>query len=190
VSELATTVPLELKNAVATGWLTPGTRILDIGSGGGQISAWLVEQGFRAVGGDLAHAATELARRRFSHLGPALEYRVLDILRDQPEAGAFDALIDRGCFHGIGDEARYIRNVAVWAKPGARMLLLHKVDTRAGEHASLEERQRTVDRKVREAFEPMFEVERSAPALEPLARSSGNIPRVVWPGMVFWLHKR
>ncbi|AHE99934.1 hypothetical protein THITH_04240 [Thioalkalivibrio paradoxus ARh 1] len=179
---LATTVPEELVEAVETGWFPQGCRVLDIGSGRGQISAWLTERGFSVVGGDLAEEAAQLARREFGEIPGRLEFRRLDILHDAPEPGSFDALLDRGCLHTIPTEFRrtYARNVAAWCRPGGRLLLLHRQE---GEASVL------ID-SVRDLLGSDFELERHARTRQDLERSAGPLPRQTAPGMAFWFVRR
>jgi SAM-dependent methyltransferase len=192
VAQLATTVPLELKDAVRDGWIASGSSVMDIGSGRGQIGAWLAQQGFGVLGADLAESATELARRHFSDVGPHLQFKTMNICLDPPEPDRFDAFVDRGCFHGVPRELkrRYVENVATWAKPGARLLLFHKVDDGGSTDADMGALQQTLERHVRSTFEPYFAIDRACAAAEPLARSAGPIPRKVKPGMVFWMVRR
>lgn len=192
VEQLATTVPRELEQAVEEGWIPAGSSVMDIGSGRGQISAWLAEQGFTVLGVDLAESATELARRHFSSVGPHLEFRTLDICHDQAEPARFDALVDRGCFHGMrGDlKQRYVLNVRTWSKPGARLLLFHKVTHGDPDGKGPQALQEKLERRIRRLFGPYFEIERASPTAEELARSAGPIPRKTKPGMVFWMTRR
>jgi cyclopropane fatty-acyl-phospholipid synthase-like methyltransferase len=191
VEQLATTVPKELKDAVAEGWIAPGSSVMDIGSGRGQISAWLAERGFAVLGVDIAEAATELARRHFADVGPHLEFRTLNICLDQPEPDRFDAFVDRGCFQGARElRRRYLENVLTWSRPGAKLLLFHKVDERDLGQGDLPVLRERLERRMRDLFEPAFAIERSGPTAEPLMRSAGPIPRKVMPGMVFWMTRR
>lgn len=179
---LATTVPEELAEAVETGWFPSGCRVLDLGSGRGQISAWLAERGFAVVGGDLAGEAVQLARREFGEIPGRLEFRRLDILHDAPDPGSFDALLDRGCLHTIPAEFRrtYARNVAGWCRPGGRLLLLHRQEGEAG--ALLD--------SVRSLLKSDFELEHHARTRQDLERSAGPLPRQTAPGMAFWFVRR
>ena len=191
-SELAKTVPAELKMAVESGWLAPGSAVLDIGSGRGQISAWLAERGYKVLGADFIDSATQLARRHFAGIGPHLEFRTVDILEDTPEEGRFDALVDRGCFHGIVPplKSRYVEKVALWAKPRAKMLLLHPVRAESDSEQEIEEGSQMLFKSLPRLFAPWFELESAARAIEPLERSAGPIPRGVAPGAVFRFVRR
>jgi 2-polyprenyl-3-methyl-5-hydroxy-6-metoxy-1,4-benzoquinol methylase len=189
VEPVAGTVPEELEDAVASGWIPPGSSVLDIGSGRGQISAWLAERGFTVLGVDFADSATELARRHFSGIGPRLRFRTLDICGQGEDLGAFDAFVDRGCFQVVNEPSRYVDNVLSWSKPGSRLLLFHRVDTRHLGEATKETLERGVEEAVRSTFEPYFEVERCGATAVPMTWSAGRVGRIVRPGMVFWMRR-
>lgn len=191
IDQLSTIVPEELKDAVAEGWIAPGSKVLDLGSGRGQISAWLAEQGFTVLGVDFVDSATELARRHFAGVGPQLQFRTLDMCAENmEEPGSFDAFVDRGRFQLVVSRPRYIENVASWSRPDARMLLFHRVDTRDVGEADQETLEQRLEEVVRRSFDPYFEIEKCLPTTVPMARSAGPIPRVTKPGMVFWMTRR
>lgn len=179
---LSTALPSEIQQAVSDDWLKAGCSVLDIGCGRGQISAWLAEQGYEVVGGELADAAVELARQHFGDVGKNLSYRQLDICAAEPEPGRFDAAVDRGCFHGIPDnlKAKYVDNVALWLRKNGRLLMLTKID---GSQSETEQR---IDR----LFSSKFKILRSEPTLEPLTRSAGPYPRVQAPGLAVWMERK
>lgn len=179
-SQLSTAVPKELMEAVASGWIPAGSSVMDIGSGRGQVSAWLAERGFRVLGADLSAEATELARQHFQTVSATLEFRTMDICDHRPEAARFDALIDRGCFHIIPDalRPRYAANVAGWAKTGARFLLLAKQD-------GPEDR---MIADIRALFDPCFELVRTGTTV--LSRSAGPFPRIENRALVCWMVRR
>jgi 2-polyprenyl-3-methyl-5-hydroxy-6-metoxy-1,4-benzoquinol methylase len=179
-SDLSTEVPRELVEAVQSGWFAPPASVMDIGSGRGQISAWLAERGFHVLAADFSDQATKLAQLHFQHLRDRLEFQTLDICAHRPDRPRFDALIDRGCFHSIprAMQARYASNVAAWAREGARFLLLSKAeDTEA----------RLIE-EVRQLFEPYFELTRTQPTV--VTRATGPIPRIQKPGVAFWMVRR
>ena len=180
VEHLSTALPAELVEAVESGWIPAGSSIMDVGAGRGQISAWLAEHGFQVIGVDLSSEATRLANEHFRHVSDRLEFRTLDVCSGTPEPARFDAFIDRGCYHGIPPplKKQYVANMAVWAKPGARFLLLSKAD---------DDGRRVVSR-VTAAFDPYFKVVRTEATV--LTRSTGPYPRTVRPGRVFWMVRR
>lgn len=138
-----------VREAVEDGWLTPGTTLLDIGCGAGEQAAWLAEQGFRVLGIDFSSAAIERAKSAYAGR-PGLHFQVLDVFEDGGLEGRFDAILDRGCFHGleIRDAAGYVRKVTSWTRPGTRFLLLMHFKT-----SELETMSDTMSRLWRAEFE-------------------------------------
>jgi SAM-dependent methyltransferase len=173
--DLSAVVPEELVEAVESGWVPASSSVIDIGSGRGQVSAWLAERGFRVLGVDVSPRATALARKHFRHLGERLEFRTLDVCGAVPEFDRFDWLVDRGCFHVIPELlcGRYLANVATWAKPGAPFLLFSRASRAT---------------RVPELLAAHFDIIRSQPS--PYVRSAGSLPRVTAPGMTFWMRRR
>lgn len=173
---LADSVPRLLEEAVATGWIPPGAQALDIGSGRGQVAAWLAERGFPVVAADVSEEATVLARRHYAHLSPRLEFRMLDAsIPAEDLEGRFDFLFDRGCYHVLPPPilAGYLSNVAAWARPGARFLLLSR---------------RGPDADVPRLFGATFEILDAEPIV--YVRSAGPRPRGEAPGTAFRMLRR
>jgi 2-polyprenyl-3-methyl-5-hydroxy-6-metoxy-1,4-benzoquinol methylase len=118
-------VPVELAEAVESGWLVKGMSVLDLGCGDGDNAAWMAGQGFRVHAIDFSETAIKKARD--THQGvDGLTFETVDVSIDGALSGqTFDALVDRGCLHGIPEQLRpmYVRNVTAWARPGAPLLL-------------------------------------------------------------------
>src|SRR4051794_20563435 len=75
--------------------LRPGTRLLDVASGPGALTAEAARRGARPVGVDLSPRMTELAQRLY----PAIEFREADVERLPFPDHAFDAVV---CAFGLG----------------------------------------------------------------------------------------
>ena len=115
-----TKIPDEFREAVDSGWFTPGSSVLDIGCGRGEIAAWLAEQNFKVVGIDYSKSAIDKARSDHGEVQGKLIFKTVDICRKNLDATRFDILIDRGCFHGIGKtfSSDYERGVGSWSGSG------------------------------------------------------------------------
>lgn len=76
--------------------LKPGTDLLEVGCGTGQITGWLAEQVApgRVVAIDFAEAMLQQARRK--HV--AAEFRCADVCRDDLGTACFDVIL---CFHSF-----------------------------------------------------------------------------------------
>jgi SAM-dependent methyltransferase len=173
---LADVVPDQLKTAVADGWIAPGSRCIDVGTGRGQVAAWLAEQGFDVLAADISEEATRLGSLHFGHLAPRLEFRTLDVSQATEEMeGRFDFLFDRGCYHVLPVLQRevYLANLTSWARPGAKFLLFSR---------------RGPDADVPSLFSPSFEIVHSEPIL--YVRSTGPYPRLGATGTAFRMIRR
>ena len=105
---------------------TPG-RALDIGCGTGRDAVYLAERGWSVTGVDSVAQPLERARERAARAGVEVRWVKGDVTRLQTLGigDGYQLLIDRGCFHGLGDEERErcVRGVSVLAAPGARLAL-------------------------------------------------------------------
>jgi SAM-dependent methyltransferase len=169
-------IPPELRQATEQGWFPPGGSVLDIGCGSGEIARWLAEEGYEAMGVDFSRAAIERAKAAMD--APRLTFEVFDICGGAPRTSGFDALLDRGCLHTIGDDCRaaYVRNLATAARPGARFLLL--VPYRPG-------RKDEWVQYLHELFRPAFDVVRIADTV--FERHSGESREPFQLGVALWM---
>ena len=168
----ADTWPEEVQDAVDTGWFPAGSALLDLGCGSGENAAWLADRGYDVLGVDFSAPAIARARLEHPESEGRLAFKVVDISREVPDARQFDALLDRGCFHGMsgGSRSAYVRNVAACSRPGARLLLY------------AETRYTTLGKKIRaveDAFLPVFEVVKA---------TRSNITQV--PAVAIWMVRR
>jgi 2-polyprenyl-3-methyl-5-hydroxy-6-metoxy-1,4-benzoquinol methylase len=185
-----TAPPDELVEAVESGWFPPAAKVLDIGCGTGEISAWFASQGFQVLGIDFAQQAVERARARHKDVVGQLTWQVLDICREAPEGGLFDVLIDRGCLHGIPSHMveSYVHHVAACCPPGARFLLVHKTVPLSTDAITTNARATQVSDLIKAHFVPAFEVLQIAPTV--LHRSSGADPKEPMAGLAIRLVRR
>jgi SAM-dependent methyltransferase len=121
-------VPPEVRGLVEDGPVRPPGRVLDVGCGTGTNVVYFAEQGFEAVGVDVSRLAVRRATGRIAKTGVDAGCFVHDVTRlhlaDGPVRGPFDAILDIGCFHGLGDEGRraYVDMVGAMLAPGGHLL--------------------------------------------------------------------
>ncbi|MCB9779634.1 MAG: class I SAM-dependent methyltransferase [Alphaproteobacteria bacterium] len=108
----------------------PGGRALELGCGTGTNSRFLAASGWQVVAVDLA--PTAIARARAGSEGHDIHFANADILAepgaDSPlQAGPFDLVFDRGCFHCFeapADQALFARRVAGALRVGGEWVSL------------------------------------------------------------------
>jgi SAM-dependent methyltransferase len=100
--------------------VSPGDRVLDVGSGDGTFTAALVFAGARAVGVEVAEAA--LKRARAAH--PQLDFRLAPIDGPLPvEDCVFDLVWASEVIEHVADTAHWLSEVRRVLSPGGRLLL-------------------------------------------------------------------
>ena len=138
-----------------------GGRLLDVGCGAGTESIFFAEHGFAVTGIDFEPKALKMAQSRAAAAGLEINWIEADILSWTP-SDAFDALIDRGCMHGLpaGQLPLYKRQLLSWLRPGGDFALLHFDKRFALDWHPLGPRRRRAD-YIRQLLAPEFE-ERSS----------------------------
>jgi ubiquinone/menaquinone biosynthesis C-methylase UbiE len=113
---ITTRVIDDLLDAAGVG---PGSRVLDVASGPGYVSAAAAERGASAVGVDISSAMVELA----SSLHPELEFRHGDVHELDIEDAAFDAVIGNFLVLHLGRPEQAVRELARVLAPGGALAL-------------------------------------------------------------------
>jgi SAM-dependent methyltransferase len=107
--------------ALADSWLPPSGLALDAGCGLGTEAGHLYRRGWQVVGVDLSPVALAAAAGR-NH-GPG--YLQAELLWLPLRSSAFDACLDRGCFHYLPARHRpgYAAELRRVLRPGGKLLL-------------------------------------------------------------------
>ncbi len=97
----------------------PGSRIVDVGCGGGILSESLATAGATVSGIDLSEPLLEVARLHQIESGVQVDYRCISaevLATEQPEA--FDILTSMELLEHLPDPAAFVTTVARLIKPG------------------------------------------------------------------------
>jgi SAM-dependent methyltransferase len=102
-----------------------GKAALDLGCGEGRHSILLARQGYAVTALDLEPLALEKARSYLRRAGLRADFVVGNALDLKFDDGAFDLVLDYGCFHHVvtRDWARYRREIARVLRPGGHLVL-------------------------------------------------------------------
>ncbi len=102
-----------------------GRPALDLGCGEGRHTLHLARRGWRVTGLDLEPLAVAKARAALRRAGEHARFVTGDALHPDFPDGAFDLVLDYGCFHHVlvRDWARYRQGIARILAPGGRLLL-------------------------------------------------------------------
>jgi SAM-dependent methyltransferase len=99
----------------------PHGRALELGCGAGELTTWLLHQGFELAGIDIAPTAVAWAQERLAAEGLKADLRVGSVLDRLPfEDARFDLAVDSHCLHCILGEDRPVclEQVRRVLKPG------------------------------------------------------------------------
>jgi SAM-dependent methyltransferase len=85
-----------------------GPSVLDVGCGTGELSIFLASRGHAVVGVDAVPAPIEQARQKAEQRSVKATFVVADVLEvlARLDGRPFDAVVDVGFFHALGDEDR------------------------------------------------------------------------------------
>jgi SAM-dependent methyltransferase len=104
----------------------PG-RALDLGCGSGRDAVYLAQRGWTVTGIDAVPRPLEAARERAAAAGVNVQWVQGDVTKLEALGldSGYDLVLDRGCFHGLPDEARTAcaRGINALAAPDARLLM-------------------------------------------------------------------
>ncbi|HWD74790.1 MAG TPA: class I SAM-dependent methyltransferase, partial [Solirubrobacteraceae bacterium] len=111
---------LELRRAFALAHISPSDRVLDLGSGAGDLTGDLQRAAAAVVGVDVAEAALRRARSRH----PKLSFLRAEIDGRLPlEDNSFDVVWSSEVIEHVADTARWMSEVRRVLRPGGRLLL-------------------------------------------------------------------
>lgn len=113
----------------------PGTRVVDLGSGNGQISLPLAERGASVLAIDVSPAMIRSVRDQARHQGAAtLHALALPIEELVLPDDSVDLVVSSYALHHLrdADKARLVRSAARWLRPGGRIVLADMMFGRGG----------------------------------------------------------
>lgn len=114
--------PGQARGRAQTGGL-PGTRVLDVGCGGGLLAEGLAREGAHVTGIDLAPSMIEVARLHAASEGLNIDYRVAGADSLMREPGAFDIVTCMEMLEHVPQPARLVATLAALVRPGGAVFI-------------------------------------------------------------------
>ncbi|MBE9136956.1 class I SAM-dependent methyltransferase [Nodosilinea sp. LEGE 07088] len=125
-SDQTEVVQPRILQAIACLALAPGSRILDLGCGTGDIAVWLANSGYAAYGIDIAPSAIAWAKEKAQAQQSQVQFTVGSVLDLAVyEDDSFDLVVDSRCLHCIigPDRAHTLANIYRVLKPSGGFLI-------------------------------------------------------------------
>jgi cyclopropane fatty-acyl-phospholipid synthase-like methyltransferase len=178
--DIENAIPDELITANDKGWITPNSTALDIGCGGGGLSAWLAARGHTVLGVDYSAVAIEKASEWYGTSSNNLSFAEVDITKEAPPGREFNLLVDKGCFHGIPQRYRqaYVDNVVRCCTVDARFIMFMRLDDESS----------VIEELIRGYFSPHFDI--VSVSNTDLKRVAGSLRQKCVPALVVKMIKK
>jgi ubiquinone/menaquinone biosynthesis C-methylase UbiE len=126
---------LPLRRLFEDAGIRPGMRVLDIGSGAGDVAmtaADVVGPTGTVIGMDMNAEILETARERAQVAGLTnVTFVVGDVRKEAPPSGGFDAIVGRAVLRYLADPADVVRHLANYLRPDGRAAFVEP-NTRLG----------------------------------------------------------
>lgn len=105
--------------------ISPGTDVLDLGSGCGEVVMRLAMMGARAVGVERSEPLVIHCARTAAERGVVAQFVAADMFTFQPQT-TFDVVLSLNTSFGYGNHQQngeLLRNISRWLKPGGKLYL-------------------------------------------------------------------
>lgn len=96
----------ELVGALASLNIELGSKVLDLGCGGGQDAIFMAKCGYQVSAIDISEEAITIGKQRADVANVQINWLIGDVLNIPLERESIDLITDRSCFHHIPDAKR------------------------------------------------------------------------------------
>ncbi len=106
------------------GYLKPGIKILDVGSGFGRNANWLAAKGLSVSAVNINKSEIKEAKKSAGKLGVSVKYIKADAVKLPFPDEEYDAVLDLGCSHMLSKERQVLaeKEIARVLKPGGYLI--------------------------------------------------------------------
>jgi tellurite methyltransferase len=110
-------------------YLTPGSKVLDMGMGEGRNAVFLARHGFKVVGIDISSVAIKKAKNLAAESGVRIDTVVASLDDYKIAEGSYDVIL---CFYYV--DRKLHQKMISWLKPGGILVYESYTDTHAERH--------------------------------------------------------
>jgi ubiquinone/menaquinone biosynthesis C-methylase UbiE len=114
----------DVASALAEIEVLPGSRALDVATGGGHTAIYLATQGFSVTGSDISQAMLDSARSLAAERGLSIETRLHEAEKLPYSAASYDLVTCRVAAHHFSNRDSFVAEVARVLKPRGYFLLI------------------------------------------------------------------
>lgn len=114
----------DVATALADISFPPGSRALDVATGGGHTALYLAKRGLQVIAGDIAPRMLENARKLADDAGYVVETRLFPAEEFPFPAANFDLVTSRVAPHHFSSPGKFVAEVARALRPGGHFLLI------------------------------------------------------------------
>ena len=102
----------------------PGSRALDVATGGGHTATYLATQGFTVTASDISQAMLDSAQRLAAERGLSIETRLHEAEKFPYPVSSYDLVTCRVAAHHFSNREAFLAEVTRVLKPGGHFLLI------------------------------------------------------------------
>jgi ubiquinone/menaquinone biosynthesis C-methylase UbiE len=114
----------DVASALADIAVMPGSRALDVATGGGHTAIYLATQGFTVMASDISQAMLDSARSLAVERGLSIETRLHEAEKLPYSTASYDLVTCRVAAHHFSNRESFVAEVARVLKPGGYFLLI------------------------------------------------------------------
>lgn len=114
----------DVASALADIPVLPGSRALDVATGGGHTALYLASRGFSVIAADISQAMLDSAGKLAAERGLPIETRLHEAEGLPYSDASFDLVTCRVAAHHFSDRSAFLSEVARVLKPGGHFLLI------------------------------------------------------------------
>jgi ubiquinone/menaquinone biosynthesis C-methylase UbiE len=114
----------DVASALADIEVLPGSRALDVATGGGHTAIYLATRGFTVTASDISQAMLDSATRLAAERGHSIETRLHEAEKFPYSASSYDLVTCRVAAHHFSSREAFLAEVTRVLKPGGHFLLI------------------------------------------------------------------